>query len=160
MKILSPANGAPPFAFSNKWELDPPGERPLLDVRCSPAGLPPGARICRPVSCLRNNLHNLRLVPGAGGQPAGLAKMRRRFLRGPGRHLLCGANRSHFPMYLQDLVQRARVPAEAKGWMRCIAFPGGFWRRPSLCPPVSTLEFLLLFLGRDTEGMSFLLWAP
>jgi hypothetical protein len=27
-----------------------------------------------PVSCFRNTFHNFRLLPGAGGQPAGLAK--------------------------------------------------------------------------------------
>jgi hypothetical protein len=32
------------------------------------------------------NLHNFRLIPEAGGQPAGLAKMGRRFLRGPRGH--------------------------------------------------------------------------
>jgi hypothetical protein len=45
-----------------------------------------------------------------GGQRAGLAKMRRRFLRGPSRHLLYGVDRSHFAIYLQVVVQKARVP--------------------------------------------------
>jgi hypothetical protein len=60
-------------------------------------------------------VHYFRLVPGAGGQPAGLAKMRFRILRGPSRHLLYGVDRSHFAMCLQVLVQRARVPLRKQG---------------------------------------------
>jgi hypothetical protein len=67
------------------------------------------------VSFLRNALHNFRLLPGAGGKSAGLAKMRRPFLRGPTGHLLYGVDGSHFAVYLQALVQRARVTLRRKG---------------------------------------------
>jgi hypothetical protein len=61
-------------------------------------------------SCFRNTFHNFRLLPGAGGQPAGLAKMRHWFLRGPRGQLSYGVDGSHFAMYLQVLAHRARVP--------------------------------------------------
>jgi hypothetical protein len=70
----------------------------------------------------RNRLHNFRLFPGAGGQPAALAKMRRRFLRGPKGHLLYAVDGSHFAMDLQVLAQGARVPLrkQGDGWVELL----------------------------------------
>jgi hypothetical protein len=101
-------------------------------------------------SCLRNTLHNFRLLPGAGGQPAGLAKMRRWFLRGPSRHLLYGVDGSHFAVYLQVVVQRARVPLRRQGdGCAALHFPP-ILAAPSVLPPGSTLNFCMLFPKHDT----------
>jgi hypothetical protein len=79
------------------------------------------------VSCPRNKFHNFRLFPGAGGQPAGLAKMRRFFLRGPRGQYPYGMDRSLFAMGLQILGQRARVPLrkQGDGWVE-LPFPADF----------------------------------
>jgi hypothetical protein len=79
------------------------------------------------VSCHRNKVHNFKLLSGAVGEPAGLAKMRRPFLRGPSRHLPHGVNGSHFAMYLQVLVPGARVPLrkQGDGWVE-LSFPADF----------------------------------
>jgi hypothetical protein len=104
------------------------------------------------ISCLRNTFHNFRLLPGAGGQPAGLAKMRRRFLRGPSRYLPYGEDGSHFSMYLQVLAQRARVPLRRQR-DGCVAlhFPPILAAPTVLPPPGSTLNFSMLFLKHDTK---------
>jgi hypothetical protein len=75
----------------------------------------------------RNKVHNLKLLSGAGGQPTGLAKMRRRFLRGSSRHFLYRVDGSHFAMCLQVLAQRAGVPLrrQGDGW-RELPFPADF----------------------------------
>jgi hypothetical protein len=103
------------------------------------------------VSCLRNTFHNFRLLPGAGGQPAGLAKMRRRFLRGPRRYLLYGVDGSHFAMYLQVLVRRARVPLRRQrdGYVALHVPP--ILAAPTVLPPGSTLNFSMLFLKHDNR---------
>jgi hypothetical protein len=87
------------------------------------------------VSCLRNTFHNFRLLSGAGGQPAGLAKMRRRFLHGPSLHLLYGVDGSHLAMYLQVLAPRARVPLrrQGDGWV-ALRFPP-ILAAPAVLPP-------------------------
>jgi hypothetical protein len=105
------------------------------------------------LSCFRNTFHNFKLLPGAGGQPAGLAKMRRRFLRGPRGHLLYGVDGSHFAMYLQVLAQRARVPLRRQR-DGCVAlhFPPILVRLRRILPPGSTLNFSMLFLKHDTRA--------
>ena len=60
-------------------------------------------------------VHIFGLFPGDGGKPAGLAKMRRRFFRGPRGSLLYGMNMSHFAMCLEILVQRVRIPLRRQG---------------------------------------------
>jgi hypothetical protein len=103
--------------------------------------------------CLRNTLHTFRLIPGAGEHPAGLAKMRRRFLRGPRGHLLYGGDGSHFAMYLQVLAQRARVPLRRQR-DGCVGlhFPP-ILAPPTVLPPGSTLNFSMLFLKHDTKWL-------
>jgi hypothetical protein len=103
------------------------------------------------VSFLRNTLHNFGLLPGAGGQPAGLAKMRRRFLRGPRGHLLYGVDGNHFAVYLQVVVLGARVPLRRQG-DGCIAlhFPP-ILAAPTVPPPGSTLNFCMFFPKHDTR---------
>jgi hypothetical protein len=118
------------------------------------------------VSCFRNTFHNFRLLPGAGGQPAGLAKMRRRFLRGPRGHLPYGVDGSHFAMYLQVLAQRARVPLRRQR-DGCVALhlPPILPRcsGATVLPPRSTLNFSMLFLKpgtRPEHTRLFLLQLP
>jgi hypothetical protein len=89
------------------------------------------------------------MLPGAAGQPAGLAKMRRWFLRGPSRHLLYGVSGSHFAMYLEVLVQRARVPLRRQG-DGCVArhFPPDFGPAGAgFFPPAPRRTYL--FLGHN-----------
>jgi hypothetical protein len=79
------------------------------------------------VLCHRNKVHDLKLLSGAGSQPAGLAKMRHRFLRGPRGHLLYGVDGNHFDLYIQMLVQGALVPLrkQGDGWVE-LPFPADF----------------------------------
>ncbi len=67
------------------------------------------------MSCFGNKVHIFDCFQETEGQPAGLAKMRRRFLRSPRRYLLYGVDGSHFAMYLQILIQGARLPLRRRG---------------------------------------------
>jgi hypothetical protein len=101
------------------------------------------------VSCFRNTFHNFRLLPTAGRQLAGLAKMRRRFLRGPSRHLPYGEDESHFAMYLQALAQRARVPLrrQGDGWAE-LPFPADFGGAHRSAPRLHVELFHVIFETR------------
>jgi len=92
-------------------------------------------------------VHNFRLLARAGGQPAGLAKMRRRFLRGPKGHLLLWMDKSLFAMYLQIFVQRARVPlwSQGDGWVER-PFPADFGGAHRSAPPAPRRTYSLNFL--------------
>jgi hypothetical protein len=109
-----------------------------------------------PVLCHRNKVHNLKLLSGAGDQPAGLAKMTRRFSVAQGG--ICFTERTGVILVCtyRDLSKGPVVLCGGKGWVGGTAISRRFWsRRGGILPPGSKSNFYILFLGDFTSSERF-----